>query len=196
MPVTYTNRKGVTYLLCRSLTATGKPRYYFAREPKGELVEAVPEGFKICETVNGLAYLAPDRREEILPAEVAAVEAAVKRHRKADHFRVSVKGKRIVIHERVGPDTDELLSILKASGFPVPGSAADRLRDSQDRQARFSPVLRFTLIDAEKRIFGVERVDFRRTTDTWLDLSPTGPVDRLARQLIPKLGTDALFEVF
>jgi hypothetical protein len=37
MPITYTNRKGVTYHLCRGVTKTGKPRYYFAREPKSDL---------------------------------------------------------------------------------------------------------------------------------------------------------------
>jgi hypothetical protein len=33
MPVTYTNRKGVTYTLCRTTTKTGKARYVFVREP-------------------------------------------------------------------------------------------------------------------------------------------------------------------
>jgi len=76
MPVTHTNRKGTTYYLCRSVTKTGKPRYYFAREPKGEPVEQIPEGFKIGESVNSLVFLAKDRPEQILPGEVAAVEAA------------------------------------------------------------------------------------------------------------------------
>src|SRR5947207_1438331 len=31
MPVSYTNRKGVTYTLYRGQTKTGKPRYYFGR---------------------------------------------------------------------------------------------------------------------------------------------------------------------
>jgi len=39
MPVTYTNRKGHTYYLCQGVTKTGKSRYYFAREPRGEPVE-------------------------------------------------------------------------------------------------------------------------------------------------------------
>ncbi len=34
MPITYTNRKGVTYTLCRGETKTGKPRYYFSRTPR------------------------------------------------------------------------------------------------------------------------------------------------------------------
>jgi hypothetical protein len=39
--VTYTNRKGRTYYLCQGTTKTGKPRYYFAREPKDELLDEI-----------------------------------------------------------------------------------------------------------------------------------------------------------
>ena len=58
MNVTYTNRKGYTYYLCRGTTKTGKPRYYFAREPKGDPVEQIPEGYEIRESVNGILVLA------------------------------------------------------------------------------------------------------------------------------------------
>jgi hypothetical protein len=34
MPITYANRKGFTYTLCQGTTKTGKPRYYFVRDPK------------------------------------------------------------------------------------------------------------------------------------------------------------------
>jgi len=44
MAVTYTNRKGTTYVLCRTTTAPGRVRYHFAREPKGDPVEALPAG--------------------------------------------------------------------------------------------------------------------------------------------------------
>ena len=49
MPITYTNRKGLTYTLYRGQTSTGKPRYYFGRADKGpgELVMELPPGFKI-----------------------------------------------------------------------------------------------------------------------------------------------------
>ena len=39
MAITYTNRKGRTYYLCKDYTKTGKPRYFFSREPKGEILE-------------------------------------------------------------------------------------------------------------------------------------------------------------
>src|SRR4051812_15085232 len=66
MPITYTNRRGMTFYLCQSTTKTGKPRYYFAREPRGSPVEQVPEGFRISEGANGLVSLERDRPSQIL----------------------------------------------------------------------------------------------------------------------------------
>jgi len=39
MSVTYTNRKGRKYYLYQGVTKSGKPRYYFSREQKGEPLE-------------------------------------------------------------------------------------------------------------------------------------------------------------
>jgi hypothetical protein len=59
MPVSYTNRKGLTYTLYRGQTKTGKPRYYFGREgqSQGEPVTELPPGFTISESVNGIEAL-------------------------------------------------------------------------------------------------------------------------------------------
>jgi len=52
MSVTYTNRKGQTFVLCKQETKTGKPRYVFARQPVGEIVEQIPDGYQIRESVK------------------------------------------------------------------------------------------------------------------------------------------------
>jgi len=194
MPVTYTNWRGVTYYLCRSVTKTGKPRYYFAREPKGEPVDQIPEGWKISESVNGAVSLVKDRPAQIRPEEVAAVEAAVQRHPKSHNYRVTVKRNRIEVHERVGLAPDEFITELRGVGLLVPGRA-EWVRELLESRARFAPVLRFILVDAEQRTFCTERWSYLGSIDDWIDVGPMGPVDRLARQWIPKLGTDALFEV-
>jgi hypothetical protein len=195
MPITYTNRKGVTYYLCRGVTKTGKPRYYFAREPKSELMEQIPEGFKISESVNGIVSLVRDRPALIRPEEVAAVEAAVGRHPKAHKYRVSVKHNRIEVYEQVGLDAEELAADLVQEGFAMPG-LADRLRSTMERRAQFTPVLRFILANAERRTFRVERWCYLGSIDDWIDVGPMGTVDRLARHWIPRLGTDRFFELF
>lgn len=187
MPVTYTNRKGTTYYLCRSVTRTGKPRYYFAREPKGEPVEEIPEGYRIGESVNGLVFLEKERAEQILPAEVAAVEAAVARHPKPRNYRVSVKHDRIEVYERIGPDPGELASRIAGSSGVFRGKEA-AMREFLEEGSRFTPVLRFILADAERRIFRVERMHYGGR-DEWFEIRAEGPVDKLAKNLIPTLGT-------
>src|SRR5437762_982221 len=128
MPITYTNRRGVTFYLCQSTTKTGKPRYYFAREPRGSPVERVPEGFRISESANGLVSLERDRPSQILPAEVAAVEAAIARHPKPRDYHVGVKRDRIEISERLGSDSDHLLAALSGV-LGLPPGASEHLRN-------------------------------------------------------------------
>ena len=195
MPVTYTNRKGITYHLCRGVTKTGKPRYYFAREPKGEPVEEIPAGWGISESVNGIVSLVKDRPQKIQPEEIAAVEAVVQRHPKARNYRVSVKHDRIEIYESTGPDPDELISGLRGGGMVFPGREGE-LRALLERSARFTPVMRFILADEERRDFRAQRWCYRGSIDDWIEVGPIGPVDQLARQLIKTLGTDAFFGLF
>ena len=187
MPITYTNRKGMTYQLCKAVTRTGKPRYYFAREPKGEPVEAVPEGYRIGESVNGLVFLERERTAQILPEEVAAVEAAVKRHPKSRNYRVSVKHDRIEVYERIGPDPGELASRFAGVSRVFQGQES-AIRELLEEGSRFTPVLRFILADAEQRTFRVERMHYGGR-DEWFAIRAEGPVGKLAQNLIPTLGT-------
>jgi hypothetical protein len=102
MSITYTNRKGVTYYLCQGVTKTGKPRYYFAREPQDTPLERIPEGYTISESVNGIVSLVKTRPAQILPGEVAAVESAVRRHPKSRNYRVRIKQNRIASDQKWG----------------------------------------------------------------------------------------------
>ena len=115
MPVSYTNRKGLTYTLYRGQTKTGKPRYYFGRpgQGQGEPVTELPPGFTISESVNGVVSLVKDRPSLIQPEEVAAIEAALQQHPEARQYRIAVKHDRIEIYEQVGPDYDTLLGELQ-----------------------------------------------------------------------------------
>jgi hypothetical protein len=112
MSLTHTNRKDVDFYLfylCRGVTKTGKPRYFFAREPdKGKPVEAIPEGWEVIESVNGVVSLAKARPALIRSEELALVQAAVAVHPKSRNYRVDVKGERIVVYEREGPDSDDM----------------------------------------------------------------------------------------
>ena len=65
--VTDTNRKGLTYDLCRGTTTTGRARYVFAREPQGEPVVDLPPGYRIRESVNGVVSLVSMANDSVTP---------------------------------------------------------------------------------------------------------------------------------
>ncbi len=197
MPVSYTNRKGVTYTLYRGQTRTGKPRYYFGRpdQIQGEPVIELPHGFTISESVNGVVSLVKDHPAQILPQEVEAVKAAIKRHPEAHRYRVAVKGNRIEVYEQVGPDYNALVSELHIPGLSSPGLSQE-LRALEERYARFTPVLRFILLDRERRLFGVQRMSSLGGIDDWLELGQTGPVAKLARVIIPTMGSEQFYELW
>jgi hypothetical protein len=197
MPVTYTNRKGVTYTLCRTTTKTGKTRYVFVRDPTDrETVAEIPEGWEIRESVNGVVSLAQAREQHLLPEELAVVEAALDDHPKTQNYRLDVKPERLVIYERVGPDADALFEALKSySGVGVSSDLKQRLRNDMERYSRFTPILRFILTDVEARNFRAERWCFRGRIDDWIFVD-SGKLADLAETLIPTLGTDAFFELY
>ena len=198
MPVSYTNRKGVSYILYRGRTRTSKPRYYFGRpgQSQDEPVPDIPPGFTISESFNGVVSLVKDRPALIQPEEVAAVEAAIQQHPGARRYRVAVKGNRIEVYERVGPDYNALVSELHIPGLSRPG-LAEELRALEEHHAHYTPVLRFTLLDPKLRLFSVERMCHLGSIDGWLELHvQTGSVSKLARELIPTLGTEQFYELW
>ena len=111
MSVTHTNRRGVTFYLRRGVTKTGKPRYFFAREPdKGEPVEATRKGYEIVESVNGVVSLAQVRPDSDPGSEeLALVQAAVAEHPKAYNYRCRCQGRthRGLPAHRRGPGQDD-----------------------------------------------------------------------------------------
>ena len=197
MPVSYTNRKGQTYTLYQGQTKTGKPRYYFARtdQTPGEPVSDIPPGYTISESINGVVSLAKERPALLQPEEVAAVEAEVQRHPEAHRYRVATKQDRIEVYEQVGPDYEDILSIIRPFGMSRPG-ITEQLRADQERYAQYTPVFRFTLLDPTKRTFSVERMCYRSSIDGWLELVRTGSITKLASELIPTLGTDEFYELW
>ena len=58
------------------------------------------------------------------------------------------------------------------------------------------PVLRFTLIDDQKRRFQAERMCYLGSIDDWIAIAFDKPIEELTRSLIPALGSDEFFELF
>jgi hypothetical protein len=194
MSITYTNRKGFKYFLNKGVTKTGKPRYYFAREQKGEPVDEVPQGYEIQESVNGVVSLVKVCPKLIPYEESVCVENALALHPKARNYRVVVKEKQIIIYESIGLDVDDLMKLFE--GFPIPPNARERLEEHRDRYARFTPVMRFILKDEQTREYSAERWCYRGGIDDWIYAGHSGKIDELAKNLTPKLGTDEFYELY
>ncbi|HEY4723838.1 MAG TPA: hypothetical protein VII92_18430 [Anaerolineae bacterium] len=192
MTVTYTSRKGLTYYLCQGVTKTGKPRYYFAREPKDTPLDHIPEGYAISESVNGIVSLTKAQISQLREGEIAAVKAAVARHPQSRKYRVNVRPKRIEIYESVGPDAETLIANLRPLIPILPGTAS-RLSADMDRYAQFMSVLRFTLIDAGTRAFEAERMCYLGSIDDFIHIG-YGALEPMASDVIATLGTDEFFE--
>src|SRR5258708_3141509 len=166
MPINYINRKGHMYELYRGQTKTGKPRYYFGRtgQGQGELVEELPSGFTISESVNGVVSLVKDRPSLIQPEEVAAIEAEVKQHPQARRYRIAVKHSWIEIYEQIGPDFEILLREPGTAGRLNPGLVS-QVQFERECSVQYTPVLRFSLLDPTRRQFGVKRMCYLGRVD-------------------------------
>ena len=197
MPVTYTNRKGVTFTLTQTVTKHGKTRYNFAREPvQGQPVEAVPEGREIRESVNGIVTLGKATPQLILPEEVAAVAAQLRQLPDARRYRTEAKSDHILIYENARENLTAVVSGVFGQGFLSDPGQLERIRDLEDRYARYEPVMQFILVDQERRRFSALRMSYRGYTNHWIDIGINGAIHELAEKYVSALGTDEFIELW
>jgi len=193
VPVTHTNRRGVTYYLCQGTTKRGRARYYFSRVPRGTALAAVPNGYVVSESVNGIVSLSKARQSTFLPEEMAAVQNALTAHAKGRNYRVSVKKGSIEVYERIGLSSDDLVRDFMKEGY-VPRGGAKAFIAQREQHAQFTPILRFGLVEPRGRLFTVDRMTFRGDGG-WLMVGRPAGLLQLLKTVIPALGTDAFFEL-
>ena len=157
------------------------------------MLTEIPEGYQIRESVNGVVSLTKTRRREISDGEIDAVMAAVRMHPKASRYRVDTKSSDITIYERIGPDRLELAAELGIEKLSK--DAVRRIEERERRSGQFSPMMRFILTNKERRLFSAQRMCFMSGMDDWIYLQYDKPIGKLARQLVPVLGTDQFFEL-
>jgi hypothetical protein len=194
MPISHTNRKGQTFFLRQGITKTGKPRYFFSKTAAPDALEQIPAGHHIEESVNGVVSLVKDRKQLILPEEIQVLEAALHQHTKGTNYRVSAKGKQIIVYERLGPDAEDMAEIF---GKTLPIYSRRELLDGMqamlDKSAQYSPMLHFNLVDAAARTFCAERATYVASLPDWVDICGRGSLQELVDEIIPLLDTDEYF---
>lgn len=191
MALAYVNEKGETYYLHRGVTKTGKPKFYFSKKDSGELADKLPRGFEIYETPNGQVLLRKKTRPLISEQEIKLVKQGVAKLARLKYFKVEAKKNALLVHL---PDQDpaEIVEIFSGVLIMSPVKAEELAA----KRASYSPVLRFVLVNEEKRLFDADRWCWRGSIDGWIELDFNKPLDRLVKKFCPHLGKESFFELF
>jgi hypothetical protein len=192
MAVTYTNRLGDEYHLQVSESRTGKPVYSFTRKTPKSAVETVPDGFEIYESPErAQVFLRRIKPTRIRPHERGAVDIAISHLTELRHFIVDVDDDSLVVYTP-GTDDDSATKLLEDIGLPIVLSKLDFLVT----KSNYSKMMKFALVDPEKRIFSAARWCFRGEVERWISLS--GGRDTLSKLLaryIPHLDKQSFFDL-
>ena len=198
MAYQHCNRRGDVYLLQAGTTRTGKPRYYFGRKLTGEPVEEVPAGYEVFESPErGQVYLRKERRTCIAPSEREIVAEGVRRLSNVDQFIVDVEDDCLVVYlpTKSVNEVNKLVCVLAGpDALQVP-----RFREARDqliRESEHEKVMRFELLDADRRLFHVERWCFRSSYDGWMHLAGPASLSDLVERYVEHLGEESFYELY
>jgi hypothetical protein len=123
-------------------------------------------------------------------AEFALVANALKRRAQGHFYKAEVKKNAIVIYE-AKDNTEYYRSIA------MPWVSEDKLREGPLRWANFQAVMRFALVDRERRLFAAERYCFRGSVDGWIPISTdAAPLSAHLKRYTKHLGKESLFELY
>jgi len=209
----YTNRKGVIYYLHARPGRDGATHYTLKRSKEGALGE-LPARYEIVENVNGQASIRRVRSRQITAGEEGEVRSSLTQ-RRLDAYRLEIKDTQITIFE---PDRDPeeiaaefdpfdmmpagIGARVKAMAREQFGEAAleqylterrGRLRRRIEETTRYSPVMRFRLVDRKRRLFEVARMTYRGEGG-WHALEVM-PLAAAAKRYVKHLGRDSFFEL-
>ncbi|MBI5383396.1 MAG: hypothetical protein HZA90_01775 [Verrucomicrobia bacterium] len=188
MPITHTNRCGKTYYLHTGPKRGGGTQHYFAIKSTGQLADRIPEGFEVHETVNGGVFLRRQRPKLIRDEELACIRRPLDKPRGKCRYQVEASDKIITVHES---STDW--------GFLAqfnPFLSRQTLDEVSGQHAQYQPVMRFVLVDVERRLIAPERYCFRGSVDDWISIGSVEPIEKLAAKYLKHLGQESLYELY
>lgn len=185
----YENRMGVTYFLHQGKTKTGKARYFVAKTIGKGALAAVPDGFEISESINGVVSV---RRKVdgaiVAPAEdVAVVGRILESHPHLVGYVARAVDNAIVVFEP-HPRPRDLAEIAKQLGARAPSATFIKERT---KHARYDPVMKFEKDGPSCVVF---RMTYRGSGGWSWALQP-GDLAMLAKKLVPSVGTEAFYEL-
>ena len=194
MAFEYVNRRDERYYLLQGKTKTGKPTYYASRKARGVPCDQLPEGYEIYEhPEQGIVSVRKVRHSRVLPGERDILADLTRELAGIEHFCVDIQDDSLVIYT---PSIDPASSVNALSRLfgPFAGGAASE-REWIGKHQTYLPMMRFTLVDEESRLYYLERWCFRGSIDDWFLLTGGHSLERLARKYLPHLGQESFYEL-
>lgn len=188
MTIQYTNGKGDTYYLKQSATKTGKVRYTFVKSAASPgLIDEIPEGYEIAESVNGNVNLRKIILPEITEEEQAIVQMILDSKSVEKTCKYDIKGDTITIYYAQVPNIPGAL-------FPGGKSQQKELAQMLLSKARYEPMVKFELADSSSRTFIAYRMCFLGGTMEWMRLN-NGDLEGLSREYLPHIGKESFYKL-
>jgi hypothetical protein len=194
----YENRMGDVYYLQEGKTRTGKPNYYAGRKLTGTPLAAMPDGHEFYERPeNAQVVVRKIPTSPITEFERKQVEEIVRRASGLMHFIVAIEGDALVVYTPSASreETDRLIDLLGGPGFGKGSARAEAFRESHIRRSQYMKMLRFELVNPDKRQYRAERWCFRGSIDNWIMLTGSGPLAKLVEQYAKHLDRESFFEL-
>lgn len=187
--LSYENCRGDRYYLHEGKTKTGKPRYFFARDIRDGALAAMPDGFEVAESINGVVSIRRNKAGEasIPPGDLALVEAAIGRYRNLRWYKARAVGSAIQVFEP-HPRPEELRSL--SGHFILPRRAAGYVEERMQK-AQYTPVMKF---EREGDRYVAYRMTYRGRGG-WSWPLATGRLQDLVKKFLPSVGTEKFFDL-
>ena len=161
-------------------------------------MEEVPAGYEVFESPErGQVYLRRRRPTRIARIEREIVAEGIRRVSNVEHFVVDIEDDCLVVYlpTRSVNEVNELVrSLAGPDALQVP-----RCREARDqviRESRYEKMMRFQLLDPQRRLFEVERWCFRSWCDGWIHLAGPAPLSDLVEWFAEHLGEESFYELF
>lgn len=183
----YENRKGEVYYF-RAVEGKRGVRIVASMKETADDLAALPDGYEAAEKASGQVTCRKKLVSLITPEEFALVETLTNRL-KPERARVfcELKKKSVEVHSAE-------YSAVAAFALGIGGPATvSKHADVIEQRLRFEPALKFELLDADRRVFQVSRMTWRRGCG-WMALD-MGPLGELVKRYAPHLEQESFFEL-
>jgi len=190
----HVNRRGHVYCLQSKAGDKGQVKYSFARNLTWTPVQQLPEGYEVREhPESGQVVIRRIKPSAIRPEEKSQLEKIIRDLTGELLFIVDVEERSLVVYVS-DMDADVRIEMLRQI-LPMDIAAARRMKAGMIARAEYARMMRFTLTDAENRLFNMDRWCFKGSIDDWYFIKGNQPLEYLATKYIRHLGEESFFDL-